>query len=130
VDHSDGRALVVEDDQGWQQILSEILNDAGLEVDLAEDLETAVIKLRAAPHLVAVVDLSLDSTDHHNQDGLHVLDALRRHDPNCLTLLLTGLPTAKIADSALNKHGAFACLHKENFRRAEFREVVSRAIVG
>lgn len=122
------RALIVEDDQSWQQILSEILADAGLEVDVAEDLETAIAKLRAASHLLAVVDLCLDSTDHHNQDGLHVLDAVRRHAPDCLSLLLTGFLTPEIADSALNKHGAFACLRKENFRRVEFRELVSRAL--
>ena len=125
---ADVRALIVEDDHAWQQILSEILTDAGLEVDVAQDLETAVAKLYAAPHRLAVVDLCLNSTDHHNQDGLRVLDAVRRHDPNCVSLLLTGFATAEIAESAVNKHGAFVCLRKENFRRAEFRELVSRVL--
>ncbi len=35
------RALVVEDDPSWQQILSEILNDCGLAVDLAVSYEQA-----------------------------------------------------------------------------------------
>jgi DNA-binding response OmpR family regulator len=35
------RALVVEDDRSWQQILSENLADAGLEVDVADSLEMA-----------------------------------------------------------------------------------------
>jgi ActR/RegA family two-component response regulator len=122
------RALIVEDDHAWQQILSEILTDAGLKVDVAQNLETAVAKLRAAPHRLAVVDLSLNGTDHHNQDGLRVLDAVRHHDPNCVSLLLTGFATAEIADSAVNKHGAFVCLHKENFSRAGFRELVSRVL--
>ena len=30
------RALVVEDDPAWQQILAELLTDAGLAVDLAD----------------------------------------------------------------------------------------------
>ena len=122
------RALIVEDDHAWQQILSEILTDAGLEVDVAQDLGTAVASLRAAPHRLTVVDLCLDRTNHHNQDGLRVLDAVRRHDPNCVSLLLTGFATAEIAESAVNKHGAFVCLRKENFRRAEFRELVSRVL--
>ena len=122
------RALIVEDDLAWQQILSEILTDAGLSVDIAENLETAVTKLRAVSPRLAVVDLCLDRTNHHNQDGLRVLDAVRRHDPNCVSLLLTGFATAEIADSAVNKHGAYVCLRKENFRRAEFRELVSRVL--
>ena len=125
---ADARALIVEDDHAWQQILSEILTDAGLEVDVAKDLEMAVARLRAAPHRMAVVDLCLNDTDHHNQDGLRVLDAVRRYDPNCVCLLLTGFATSEIADSAVKEHGALACLRKENFRRAEFRELVSRLL--
>jgi CheY-like chemotaxis protein len=87
------RALIVEDDQSWQQILSEILTDTGLTVDVAENLETAVALLRATHYRLAVVDLALDSSDHHNQDGLRVLDAARRHDPGCVPVLLTGFAT-------------------------------------
>lgn len=121
-------ALIVEDDHAWQQILSEILTDAGLSVEVAENLETAVTSLRAVPHRLAVVDLCLDSTNHHNQDGLLVLDAVRRHNPECVSLLLTGYATPQIADTALNRHRALACLRKENFQRAEFREIVKRVL--
>ena len=123
-------AIVVEDDRAWQQILIEILTDVGLEVDVAEDLETAIAKLRATPHCLAVVDLCLDGTNHHNQDGLQVLDAVRRYDPHCMSLLLTGFATAEITESALNEHGAAACLRKENLNRAEFRELVGRLLTG
>ena len=37
------RALVVEDDHSWQQILSEILSDCGLEVDVATNLDEATL---------------------------------------------------------------------------------------
>jgi DNA-binding NarL/FixJ family response regulator len=122
------RALVVEDDRSWQQILAEILTDAGLVVDVADNLEAAVSTLREAPHRLAVVDLSLGNGDHHNQDGLRVLEAVRRHDPGCVPLLLTGYATVELAVSVLTQHGAFTCLRKETFRRAEFREVVDRAL--
>jgi ActR/RegA family two-component response regulator len=122
------RALIVEDDHAWQQILSEILTDAGFTVDVTENLETAKAKLRAASYRLAVVDLALDRSDHNNQDGLRVLDALRLQAPGCVSLLLTGFATAEIADRALSRHGAFACLRKEDFRRAEFRELVSQAL--
>lgn len=124
------RALLVEDDRSWQQLLTEILTDQGMAVDVADSLEAAVASMRAAPHRLAVVDLSLGREDHRNQDGLRVLDALRRHDPGCVTLLLSGYATVEIAVSALTEHGAFTCLRKESFRRSEFRQVVRQALAS
>jgi DNA-binding NarL/FixJ family response regulator len=124
------RALIVEDNRSWQQILSEILTDAGLVVDVVDSLEGAIATLRAHPHRLAVVDLSLGGDDHHNQDGLRVLDAVRRQDPGCAAILLSGYATVEIAVGALNQYGAFTCLRKEGFRRSEFREWVDRALAS
>jgi RNA polymerase sigma factor (sigma-70 family) len=122
--------LLVEDDRSWQQLLTEILTDQGMAVDVADSLDAAVACLRAAPHRLAVVDLSLGREDHRNQDGLRVLDALRRHDPGCTALLLSGHATVEIAVSALTEHGAFTCLRKETFRRSEFRSVIRQALAS
>jgi DNA-binding NarL/FixJ family response regulator len=122
------RALIVEDDHSWQQIVTEILTDLGLAVDVADTLESAVAALAAAPHRLAVVDLSLSGPDHRNRDGLAVLEAIRRQDPGCAAVLLTGFATVELAVSALTEYGALTCLRKESFRRAEFREVVQRAL--
>ena len=122
-----GRALVVEDDHSWQQILSEILTDMGLAVDVVGSCAEASAALRAAPHRVAVVDLSLAGSDHHNQDGLKVLDAIRRQDPDCVAVLLTGFATVELAVNAITGHAAYTCLRKETFRRSEFRELIRRA---
>jgi DNA-binding NarL/FixJ family response regulator len=126
--YSNARALVVEDDPSWQQILSEILSDAGLIVDVADNLESAVTSLRTAPHRLVVVDLSLDSGDHHNRDGLRVLDAVRMYDPASVPLLLTGYATVDLAVSALTEHGAFTCIRKEAFSRAGFRGLVQQIL--
>jgi DNA-binding NarL/FixJ family response regulator len=125
---AEARALVVEDDRSWQQILEEILTDAGLEVDIADSLKAAIARLQAVPHRLAVVDLSLGRHDHANEDGLRVLDAVRLHDPNCVTLLLTGYATVEIAVSSLAEHGAFTCLRKSAFSRSEFRKLVHQAL--
>jgi DNA-binding NarL/FixJ family response regulator len=122
------RALVVEDERAWQEILGEILADLGLEVDVAEGLDAALAHLRAAPHRLAVVDLSLRGEPPHDQDGLGVLEAVRRFDPGCTALLLTGYATVELAVSALTEHGAYTCLRKESFRRAEFRQLVHRIL--
>lgn len=122
------RALVVEDDRSWQQILSEILAEMGLVVDLADSYEAAVASLRAEPHRLAVVDLSLGGMDHHNRDGLRVLDAVRRYDPGCVPLMLTGFATVELAVSALTEYGAYTCLRKETFRRKHFRELIRQIL--
>jgi RNA polymerase sigma factor (sigma-70 family) len=124
------RALVVEDDHSWQQIISEILSDCGLEVDIATNLNDATLGLKSQPHRVAVVDLSLSPNDHNNYDGLRVLDAIRRLDPNCRAILLTGFATVELAVTALTDYGAFTFLRKESFHRSQFRDIVYRILVS
>jgi len=124
------RALVVEDDHSWQQIISEILSDCGLEVDVATNLHDATLNLKSQPHRLAVVDLSLSPNDHNNYDGLRVLDAVRRLDPNCRTILLTGFATVELAVTALTDYGAFTFLRKESFHRSQFRDIVYRILVS
>ena len=124
------RTLVVEDDGSWQQILSEILTDAGLTVDLANNLEEALRIIKSEPHRLAIVDLSLAGGDHYNFDGLRILEAIRRLDPGCQTILLTGYATVELAVSVLTEYGAFTFLRKENFQRAQFRDLISRALAS
>ncbi len=124
------RALVVEDDRSWQHIISEILSDCGLEVDVAASLDEAVLELKSKPHRVAVVDLSLSPNDHNNIDGLRVLDSVRRLDPSCRAILLTGFATVELAVTALTDYGAFTFLRKESFHRSQFRDIVYRILVS
>ncbi len=124
------RALVIEDDHSWQQIMSEILSECGLAVDLATNLDEAVLALKSQPHRVAVVDLSLSPNDHNNIDGLRVLDAVRKLDPNCRAILLTGFATVELAVTALTDYGAFTFLRKESFHRSQFRDIVYRILVS
>jgi len=122
------RALVVEDDPSWQQILSEILTDMGLTVEIAGNLATATTFIESESHRLAIVDMSLAEADHQNSDGLRVLDAVHRSDPSCRTILLTGFATVELAVKVLTEYKAFTFLRKEDFHRAQFREVVRRAL--
>ncbi len=128
LDHPEVRALVVEDDPSWQQILSEILTDSGLTVDLAAHYELAVASLRSNAHRIAILDLSLGGTDHRNQDGLQVAEAVRKHDPGCVTIFLTGFATVELAVRVIQEEGAYTCLQKEAFKRSDFRRIVNQAL--
>ena len=122
------RALIVEDDPSWQQILTEILTDSGLAVDLATSYEAALQLIRTSSHRIAVLDLSLGGADHLNQDGLKVLDAMTRLDPGCASIFLTGFATVELAVSVIQERGAYTCLRKETFRRVDFRKVLNQAL--
>ena len=124
------RALIVEDDRSWQQILTEMLTDAGLTVDLASNLQDALRLVKESPHRLAIVDLSLAESDHRSRDGLRVLEAVRRQDPACRTVLLTGFATVELAVSVLTEYGAFTFLRKENFQRARFRDLINRILIS
>ncbi len=122
------RAIVVEDDASWQQILGEILVDMGLEVDYASSRQEAAEKLHQQPHRLAVLDLSLGGTDHHNQDGLAVAAEARRLDPGCAVIFLTGFATVELAVKVMREMNAVTCLRKEVFRRSEFRALINQVL--
>ena len=124
------RALIVDDDTSWQQIMSEILIDHGFDVDTSSSVDEAVALLKASSHRLAVVDLSLSASDHHNQDGLRVLDHIRSLDPSCRSVLLTGFATVEIAVKALTEHKAFTFLRKESFKRSEFKDIIKRILIS
>ncbi len=123
------RALIVEDNSSWQKILVELLSEYNLEVDIASNLEQALALLKAHPHRLAIIDLSLDEHNHHNQEGLQVLRAVRHLDPGCQTIMLTGFATVELAVSVLTEYKALTFLRKDHFSRFQFREAVSRALI-
>ncbi|HXF68737.1 MAG TPA: response regulator, partial [Thermoflexus sp.] len=70
------RVLIVEDDPAWRQLLTETLEDMGLQADSAADARTAIAMLHQQAYVLAVVDMSLDPKDHRDRGGFQVLDAL------------------------------------------------------
>jgi len=121
-------ALIVEDDHSWQDILTEILTDYGLQVDVCGDLQGATTKLHSTTYRLAIVDLSLAGEDHTNQDGLKVLSKIKQIMPNCISILLTGYASVELAVDVIQDYGAYTCLRKEIFRRVDFRKVIRQAL--
>ncbi len=122
------RALVVEDDPAWQDLLQEILSELGLQTDIAGTLSDAIDCIRTVSHRLAIVDLALGDGELDNRDGLQVLAAVRQHDPGCAGILLTGYATVEVAVEAMTDYSALTCLRKSTFDRHEFREWVKRAL--
>ena len=122
------RALIVEDDAAWQQLLAELIEDAGLQVDIARHYDEAVRLMRTYSHRLAVIDLSLAGRDHRNRDGLRVLKALHLHDPACRAVMLTGYATVDVTVTALRELGAVTLLEKNRFSRRQFQELLAEML--
>lgn len=122
------RALVVEDDAAWQAILSEALTDLGLQVDVAGSLSEALRLLRGEGYHVATVDLALAGSDYRDQGGLTVLETLRRAQPGCAVLLLTGYATVEIAVRAMREFSALTVIEKDRFQRRAFLDLIGQAL--
>ncbi len=122
------RVLIVEDDPAWRQLLTETLEDMGLQADSAADARTAIAMLHQQAYVLAVVDMSLDPKDHRDRGGFQVLDALAAHEPPVPAIALTGYATVEMAVEALTRHRAVDFLRKETFQRRAFMEVVTRLL--
>lgn len=122
------RVLIIEDNPSWQQLLKEILEDIGLVVDIVDSYECAVDAIHRSSHKIAIVDLALGNGDVNNHDGLRLLDVIKRLDPGCLPIMLTGYATVELAVRVLKEYGAFSCLEKSGFSRIEFRKLIQRAL--
>lgn len=121
------RALIVDDDDSWRELLQEILEDYGFEVDAASTLEGGTELVKESSHKLAVIDLSLGGADHRNQDGLTMLARIALSDPHCQAILLTGYATVELAVQVITEGRALTCLRKESFSRADFREILQKA---
>jgi len=121
------RALLVDDDSSWQQILREILEDLGMLVESATSYNEALKKMTESYRL-ALVDLCLVESDHHNQDGIRVADAIRARYPDCIVIMLTGHATVELAVNVLTEHGVSNCLRKEVFQRSEFKRLITHSL--
>lgn len=82
-------ALIVEDLDFWQEMLQEILSDAGFRVSIAADYTTALETLARDTFHLAVIDPVLDDTNRHNRDGLRVLQYILDRYPHIRTIVTT-----------------------------------------
>jgi len=121
-------ALIVEDDPAWRELLGEMLEDLGARITTADSYESAMAAIQRGPYDLALLDLSLESEDHENRDGMRVLARFREQWPDAPTVLITGYGTVDVAVQALTTYGARDFIRKEAFDRRRFLETVRRVV--
>jgi len=123
------KLLLVDDEEGYVEVLSKRLTKRNLEVMTAESGSAGIQALRRYDCDVAVVDLKMEG-----MDGIEVLKVFKKMDPNLAVIILTGHGSEQAARDGLAL-GAFDYLTKpcdlndllEKIREAYTATVDSRA---
>jgi len=113
--------LVVDDDAAVRYTLRNVLEDAGLSVDEAEDGEVALAKLAAQTFHLVLSDLRMP-----NVDGLELLRRIRGLERSPRVILITAHGSERAAVNAM-KEGAYDYFRKP-FEPDELVAVVERAV--
>jgi DNA-binding NtrC family response regulator len=113
--------LVVDDDPGLLQGLREILEAEGYDVTTAPDGEQGVLLIKEQAFDLVLSDLALPGLD-----GIELLKFLRREQPQCPCIIITGYGTITNAVTAM-RQGAYDYFTKP-VDATELRLVVARAL--
>ncbi len=92
------RILVVDDDPGVREVLEAGLREAGFEVAAAGSFAAARERVGRGRFDLALVDQMLPEPA-----GVEILDLLRRRDPSCVRILLSGHVDLPLALDAVNR---------------------------
>ena len=91
------RILFVDDDPALVVTMQEVLRQHGFSVTAVGTVNEALSQIASAQFDVLISDLNFD----HPADGFIAVSAMRRTQPNCVTLILTGYPGFETALEAI-----------------------------
>jgi len=113
---SNGKILVVDDEEIMRDVLSTLLAAENYSVDFAHNGAQALEKARESDYSVVLLDLMMP-----DMDGLQVLEQFRKMESNPVTVILTAFASIEKAVKA-TKLGAFDFLAVKN--AAEHRRLL------
>ena len=100
------RVLLVDDDPDFCEALGDRLRSLGFEVSVADRGSEALRLCREEPPAIVLLDLVLPG-----MDGMAVLEAIRRSEPDVVVIVITGHGTIARAVEAMKK-GAYDFVSK------------------
>jgi len=93
------RILFVDDEPNIRLTLPPILEQHGFEVKAAGTVAEALNEISASRFDVLISDLNVGE----NGDGFRVVREMRKRQPGCITMILTGYPAFESAVEALHQ---------------------------
>jgi len=115
------RILIVDDEESIRLTLATFLSNAGYQVETAEDVPTALERLRDGNFDVVVSDIVMPRVT-----GVELLQAIRKESPRVHVIMMTGQPTVETAADTV-RAGAFDYLCKPVPKDAILRCVANAA---
>jgi len=119
--HEAPRVLVVDDETVIREILADFLSMEGFFVRTAEDGSAALVELSRHHYDLVLSDLKMP-----NMGGLELLQAISKHTPNVVTVIMTGFGTVETAIDAM-KRGAYDYILKP-FKVEEVVHTIRRGL--
>src|SRR5437868_4814362 len=114
------RALIVDDVLDMAQTIANDLEQVGFETEVSDSGPGALERFASDPADIVVTDLRMKDVD-----GLDVLEAVRRADPNVPVVIMTAFGGVESAVEAMQR-GAYHYVTKP-FELEALRRVVERA---
>lgn len=115
------KILIIDDEDVICKGCKQTLEKDGFEVDYAQNGIVGLAKLHDKAYDIVLIDLMMPQIT-----GMHVLESVRKYDPEIVNIIITGYATEKVVTKAIEK-GAHDYLTKP-FSTYELREVVHRAL--
>src|SRR5213594_4408448 len=115
------KILIVDDDEGVRQVLSQSLSETGYRITSAESGEKAVSAVREETFDIVILDMVLPRVD-----GMEVLKEITALRPEMPVVMITGYASVETAIKAM-KMGAVGYIVKP-FRMEEVDLVVGKAL--
>lgn len=115
------RILVVDDEPVIRELLADFLSLEGFNVRVAENGSVALAELSKHRYDLVLSDLKMPT-----MGGIELLDAIAKHTPEVVTVIMTGFGTVETAIDAM-KRGAYDYILKP-FKVEEVVHTVRRAL--
>lgn len=123
------KILIVEDYSDWRELLSGIIMREGYHVDVAETLAEARVYINKTKNLdLVILDIRLVETNEKNQDGMALLEEIRKKKFFTKVIMISGHGTMEIQRKAFRDFHAFDFFRKEQFNSEEFKKSFKEAV--
>ena len=116
------RIVVVDDDESFGAMLTEVLRDKGYEATFHRDPHGALAEISADPPAVAIVDLQMPG-----MGGVELAGRIRSASPDTQLLILTGHADLESALEGM-RQGVFDYLAKQSLRLPKLEHSVHEAV--
>ena len=115
--------MIIDDEPIVGKRLKQALTKFGIDVEVFEDSEIAVNRLKDKNFDIVVTDIRMDKVD-----GIQILERVLKHSDNTRVIIITGYATIEVAQEALVK-GAFDFIAKP-FKPNDLRAVINKAALS